>query len=72
MFYNLKQLKNGDKIYLTDTKNNCLEYQVYNVSRVQPENVNCLSQDTNGCTEITLITCTSDSKKRIIVKAKEL
>lgn len=72
MFYNLRELKNGDKIYLTDKKNNCLEYQVYNVSKVQPQNVDCLSQNTNGGREITLITCTSDSKHRIIVKAKEI
>lgn len=72
MFYNLKKLKNGDSIYLTDTKDTCLEYQVYNISKVQPENISCLSQDTNGNREITLITCTSDSKQRIIVKAKEI
>lgn len=72
MFYKVKQLKNNDKIYLTDTKNNCLEYEVYDISKVNPKDISCLSQETDGLREITLITCTIDSEKRIIVKAKEV
>lgn len=71
MFRNLKKLKNGDKLYILDNKIGKVEYEVYNIYKVEPKDTSCLSQETNGKKEVTLITCTNDSKKRIIVKAKE-
>ena len=47
------------------------EDKIYNLYKVLPQDVSCLSQDTQGKRETTLITCTNDSKQRIIVKAKE-
>lgn len=72
MFRNLKELVIGDKIYLSDNSIGKIEYEIYDLYKVIPEDVGCLSQLTNGKREITLITCTNDSKKRIIVKAKEV
>ena len=72
MFRNLKKLKNGDKLYILDNKIGKVEYEIYNIFKVDPKDTSCLSQETNGKKEVTLITCTNDSKKRIIVKAKEL
>ncbi len=69
MFRNLKKLKIGNKIYITDRQNQKLEYTIYNIYTVLPKDVTCLSQNTSGKKEITLITCTLDSQKRIIVKA---
>lgn len=71
MFYHLKDLKIGDKIFVSDSNVGKVEYEIYDLYRVEPNDVNCLSQETNGKKEITLITCTNDSKKRIIIKAKE-
>lgn len=71
MFYNLRDLEIGDVMYLSDNEVGRLEYEIYDIYTVEPENVECLSQETEGRREITLITCTNDSKKRIIVKAKE-
>ena len=48
------------------------EEPAYDIYTVEPEDVKCLSQETEGNLEVTLITCTNDSKRRIIVKAKEL
>ena len=39
--------------------------------RVEADNTNPLNQVTNGKREITLITCSSYSEKRLIVKAVE-
>ena len=39
---------------------------------VDAEDLSCTSQLTNGRKEITLITCTNDSKMRVIVKAKSV
>lgn len=72
MFSKLKKLEIGDRFFLVDNKVGKLEYEVYEIYVVEPKDVGCLSQETNGKREITLITCTSDSKKRIIVKAREI
>lgn len=71
MFRNLKKLEIGDNLFLIDNKIGKLEYEIYQIETVVPENVECLDQDTEGKREITLITCTNDSSKRIIVKAQE-
>ena len=72
MFRNLKKLKEGDKLYILDNNVGKVEYEIYDIYKVDPKDTSCLSQDTNGKKEVTLITCTIDSKKRIIVKAREL
>lgn len=72
MFHDLKKLEIGDSLTLKDNNIGVVEYEIYNIYTVTPENVKCLSQDTNGKREVTLITCTNDSKKRIIIKAKAL
>lgn len=71
MFHNLKKLQVGDGITLKDNSVGIVEYEVYDIYTVVPEDVSCLSQDTKGEKEITLITCTSDSQKRVIIKARE-
>ena len=72
MFQNIKKLQKGDRIFLSDNKIGKVEYEIYDIYNVIPEDTSCLSQETNGKKEITLITCTNDSKKRIIVKAHEV
>lgn len=71
MFHNLKKLKVGNRLFISDN-NGKMEYEVYDIYKVKPKDVSCLNQDTNGKKEVTLITCTNDSQKRIIIKAKEL
>ncbi len=72
MFHNLKKVKIGDIISVIDNKNGSINYKIYDIYKVNPQDVSCLSQETNGKKELTLITCTNDSKKRIIVKATEI
>ncbi len=69
MFHNLKKVNVGDKIKLTDLTGRSINYKVYKKSTVLPNETQCLSQKTNGRTELTLITCTTDSSKRIVIKA---
>ncbi|MCI8620425.1 MAG: sortase [Clostridia bacterium] len=71
MFYNLRDLKIADTFWIIDNEVGRVEYEIYDIYRVEPEDVKCLSQETEGRLEATLITCTNDSKGRIIVKAKE-
>lgn len=65
-------LENGDSIYLTDTNNKTLEYKVYDNYVVEPDDLRCTSQLTNGATELTLITCTMTGKQRTIIKARAI
>lgn len=69
MFKNLYKLKIGDTLFISDNENGKIEYKVNDIYTVFPEQTKCLSQKTNGKIETTLITCTKDSKERIIVKA---
>ncbi len=72
MFFDLKKLKIGDKLSIVDNEVGRVEYEIYDIYQVMPEDVSCLSQETDGKKEVTLITCTNDSTKRIIVKAIEV
>ena len=72
MFGNLKKIEIGDIIKITDLKGITIEYQVYDIYKVYPKEVDCLIQETGGEREITLITCTTGAIKRLIVKATEI
>lgn len=69
MFNNIIELEKGDKIILIDNKNGKKEYEVYDKYKVKPYETESLSQETNEKIELTLITCSDYSSKRIIVKA---
>lgn len=71
MFRNLKNLQKGDRLFVSDNKIGRVEYEIYDIYKVEPDDVSCLTQETGGRREVTLITCTNDSKQRIIVKARE-
>ncbi len=72
MFRNLKKLNIGDKLMLTDNTIGKIEYEIFDIYTVVPEDTSCLFPIIDGKREITLITCTNDSTKRIIVKAREV
>lgn len=72
MFRNLRELEIGDRLFISDNKIGKVEYEIYDIYKVTPEDVSCLLQEGDGIREVTLITCTNDSKKRIIVKAMEV
>ena len=72
MFHDLKKLSIGDTFTLVDTNNHEGIYKIYLVETVEPNETQCLSQKTDGRIEVTLITCTTDSSKRIIVKAVKI
>ncbi len=71
MFNHLIDLKVGDSVYLTDNTNGLVEYQIYDIYKVKPQNTKPLEQNTNGQRELTLITCVNYSKNRLVVKAIE-
>ncbi len=71
-FSKVPTLVNGDIIELTDLSGKTTKYRVYNKYQVDPTDVSCTTQLTNGNKEVTLITCTDDSKYRVVIKAREV
>lgn len=69
-FSKVPNLQLGDKIEITDLSGRMLTYTVYDKFIVNPDELECTSQLTNGNKEITLITCTNDNKQRHIIKAR--
>ena len=70
-FSNNKKLSIGDKIYVTDNDGNKIEYTIYDKFETTPEDTSFYQRDTAGKPELTLSTCTDDSKARTIVLARE-
>ena len=69
-FSNLKKLSNGAKIYVTDYRGKSVTYQVYNKFEASSTDTSFYTRDTAGLAELTLSTCTDDSKARLIIFAK--
>ena len=67
--YNIKNLQEGSKIYITDTNGRKIEYTVYSVERnVNPTDASYLT--TFEGYHVTLVTCENGGKARIVVKAR--
>ena len=69
-FSNNKKLNIDDKIYITDNDGKKLTYTIYNKFETTPEDTSFYQRDTGGKPEVTLSTCTDDSKARLIICAK--
>lgn len=68
-FYPIRNLKNGDKINISDNKGRNMEYTVYSVSRyVEPNDTSYLVKTDDY--HVTLVTCENGGKSRIVVKAQ--
>ena len=69
-FSNNKKLNIGDKIYITDSSGRRVAYTIYNKYEADENESDYITRDTQGVTEISLTTCTDDSKARLIILAK--
>lgn len=72
MFGALKQLEINDTAILTNMYGQKVEYIVYDIYKIYPNEVECLNQETYGNRELTLITCTTGAIKRLVVKWTEI
>lgn len=68
-FSKLSTLETKDIIQLQDMSGKTVEYMVYDTYVVEPEDLSCTNQNTNGKKEITLITCYDNGKRRTVIKA---
>ena len=71
-FSRIKELDVNDKVYLTNNEGESFTYLVYDKYEVNEKDLSCTSQETNGNIEVTLITCTTSKKNRLIVKCRAI
>ena len=71
-FSKVPNLVVGDTVKLTDLTGRTINYEVYDKHTVEPDDTSDTTQLTGGRKELTLITCTNDSKLRVIVRCKEI
>lgn len=69
-FSDNKKINVGDKIYITDLSGKRLAYTVYDKFEAAENDSEYMTRDTQGATEISLTTCTDDSKARLIILAR--
>ena len=69
-FGHLKNLIKGDSVFLFSNSGDGQIYNVYDIYLVDETDMSCISQETNGKVELTLITCDSDKTKRLVVKCR--
>ena len=70
-FSKVPTLEMGDIVEIKDLSKRKVKYQVYDMHTVDPNDTKDTTQYTNGKREVTLITCTNDSKQRVIVRCIE-
>jgi len=66
-----KKLAKGDSIYITDNSGKKIKYTIYDIYTTTETDAAYITRETNGKREISLSTCTDDSKGRLIVCARE-
>ena len=71
-FSKVPALTVGDVVEITDLLGKTVKYEAYDIYTVDPSDTRCTSQLTQGKKEVTLITCTNDTKQRVIVKCTEI
>lgn len=73
LFGKLSQMEIGDTAVLEDTSTGKkVTYEAYQKYIVDPTDVSCTSQLTNGKREMTLITCKNYGTQRLIIKCREV
>ena len=72
MFGKTKYLKVGDSIKLTNLHNETIEYKIFQIYTVDPNDVSCTNSVDENSKELTLITCTNGHKNRLITKARQI
>ena len=72
MFGKIHKLEINDEIKLIDIYDQDITYKIYDIYTINPKDLTCLEQNTDGQREVTLITCTKTGAKRLVIKACEV
>lgn len=72
MFGKIKKLQIGDIIEIEDLYKNTVQYEIFDIYIIEPNDVSCVESVDANSKELTLITCTNGNKNRLITKAREI
>ena len=70
LFSNINNLVKDDKIYITDKTGTKQRYTIYDIYTTGTGDSEYMERDTNGQKEITLVTCTNETKSKLVICAK--
>lgn len=73
-FSKVPTLEEGDRLKITDVNCKTMTYEIFDKYTVSPDNTDCIYpvEGKEDKRVVTLITCTNDGKKRVIVQAEEI
>lgn len=72
IFERANELELNDTFYIIDkAKKEKVTYKIYDKYSINPTELDCLSQETEGRREVTIITCNPGGITRLIIKAQE-
>ena len=72
IFERANELELNDTFYIIDkAKGEKVTYKIYDKYSINPTELDCLSQETEGRREVTIITCNPGGFTRLIIKAQE-
>ena len=72
MFGKVKKLEIGDIIEIEDLYKNTVQYKIFDMYVIDPNDVSCVNSVDANAKEVTLITSTNGNKNRLITKAREI
>lgn len=72
MFGKVKKLEIGDIIEIEDLYKNIVQYKIFDMYVIDPNDVSCVESVDANSKEVTLITCTNGNRNRLITKAREI
>ena len=72
MFGKTKRLEIGDIIKMTGLDNQTIEYKIFDIYSIDPNDVSIVNSVDPNTREVTLITCTKGHKNRLITKARQI
>ncbi|MBR2704915.1 MAG: sortase [Clostridia bacterium] len=74
LFFGSNKLLNiGDPVYITDTATGQrVEYKIYQKYTTEEDDTSYFGRDTQGKREISLVTCQSNNKYRLVIWAREV
>lgn len=68
-----KNMQIGDSVYITDTATGTkVEYKIYNKFTTEESDTSYFNRNTDGKREVSLVTCQSNNKYRLVILAREV
>ncbi|SUB75141.1 sortase [Peptoniphilus indolicus] len=71
-FGKLYTLNKGDRVEFLDVNKNIFNFEVINIEKLDPTNIELLINNENAEWDLTIFTCTLSGKERTVIRLKEI